>query len=123
MCALMVFAALSLSNDASGGPAGAGSPPAGITEFPRTLTPAETQAVRASNDFGLRLLGRLYAERRDRRANVFISPLSASMSTGAAFATSGNPVLQADRPFLFAIRERLYGMILLVGTVTDPTTA
>ena len=85
MCALMVFAALSLSNDASGGPAGAGSPPAGITEFPRTLTPAETQAVRASNDFGPKAARRLYAERRDRRANVFISPLSASMSTGAAF--------------------------------------
>jgi serpin B len=42
-------------------------------------------------------------------------------ATGTAFATSENPVLQADRPFLFAIRERLYGTILFVGTVTDPT--
>jgi serpin B len=43
-------------------------------------------------------------------------------ATGTAFATSGNSVLQADRPFLFAIRERLYGTILVVGTVTDPTS-
>ena len=42
-------------------------------------------------------------------------------ATGTAFATSGNPVLQGDRPFLFAIRERLYGTILFVGTVSDPT--
>ena len=41
-------------------------------------------------------------------------------ATGTAFATSAHPVLQADRPFLFAIRERLYGTILFVGTVTDP---
>ena len=30
-------------------------------------------------------------------------------------------LLQADRPFLFAIRERLSGTILFVGTVSDPT--
>ena len=41
-------------------------------------------------------------------------------ATGTAFATSGNPVLQADRPFLFAIRERQSGVILFLGTVTDP---
>ncbi len=43
-------------------------------------------------------------------------------ATGTAFAVSGTPVLQADRPFLFAIRERLTGTILFVGTVTEPTT-
>ena len=41
-------------------------------------------------------------------------------ATGTAFATSGNPTLQADRPFLFAIRERQSGAILFLGTVTDP---
>ncbi len=43
-------------------------------------------------------------------------------ATGTAFAASENTVLQADRPFMFAIRERLYGTILFVGTVTDPTS-
>ena len=33
-------------------------------------------------------------------------------ATGTAFAVSGTSVLQADRPFLFAIRERLSGTIL-----------
>ncbi len=42
-------------------------------------------------------------------------------ATGTAFAVSGTSVLQADRPFLFAIRERLSGTILFVGTVSDPT--
>ncbi len=41
-------------------------------------------------------------------------------ATGTAFATSGSPTLQADRPFLFAIRERESGAILFLGTVTDP---
>jgi serine protease inhibitor len=42
-------------------------------------------------------------------------------ATGTAFAAGGSPVLQADRPFLFAIRERESGAILFLGTVTDPT--
>jgi serpin B len=42
-------------------------------------------------------------------------------ATGTAFAAEGNPVLQADRPFLFAIREKESGAILFLGTVTDPT--
>ena len=43
-------------------------------------------------------------------------------ATGTAFAVTGTPILQADRPFLFAIRERLSGTILFVGTVSDPTS-
>jgi serpin B len=43
-------------------------------------------------------------------------------ATGTAFTTSENPALLADRPFLFAIRERQTGAILFVGTVTDPTS-
>lgn len=34
--------------------------------------------------------------------------------------TSAPPTLRADRPFLFAIRERLSGTILFLGVVTDP---
>lgn len=43
-------------------------------------------------------------------------------ATGTAFAVPKTPVLQADRPFLFAIRERLSGTILFMGTVSDPTS-
>jgi serpin B len=42
-------------------------------------------------------------------------------ATGTAFATSPNSLIQADRPFLFAIRERTYGTILFLGIVTEPT--
>jgi serpin B len=35
--------------------------------------------------------------------------------------TSAPPMMVADRPFLFAIRERLSGTILFVGLVHDPT--
>ena len=41
-------------------------------------------------------------------------------ATGTAYTASGTSVLQADRPFLFAIRERLSGTILFVGTVSNP---
>jgi serpin B len=43
-------------------------------------------------------------------------------ATGTAFSVVDTPVLQADRPFLFAIHERISGAILFVGTVSDPTT-
>jgi serpin B len=35
--------------------------------------------------------------------------------------TSAPPVFRADRPFLFAIRERLSGALLFTGVVRDPT--
>jgi len=43
-------------------------------------------------------------------------------ATGTARAAAATAVLQADRPFLFAIRERTSGAILFVGTVSDPTS-
>jgi serine protease inhibitor len=53
-----------------------------LTELPRPLTPAETEAIRASNGFGLDLLRELAGE--DPESTVFISPLSASMALGMA---------------------------------------
>jgi serine protease inhibitor len=34
---------------------------------------------------------------------------------------SAPPTMIVDRPFLFAIRERLSGAILFIGTIGDPT--
>jgi serine protease inhibitor len=34
--------------------------------------------------------------------------------------TSLPPEVRADRPFLFALRERLSGTILFIGVITDP---
>ncbi len=38
----------------------------------------------------------------------------------ATSATPGPPMLIVDRPYLFAIRERLSGTVLFLGTVRDP---
>ena len=84
-----------LAKSASSDPTGSRSPSAEITALPRSLTPAETEVLRAGNDFGLNLLRRLYAEREDERANVFISPLSVSMSLGMLLNGAGGETLNA----------------------------
>ena len=94
-CALLAFTAVVLASAPGGDPTGPPSPPPEIIKLPRSLTPAEAQAVRASNDFGLRLLGRLYAARQDERANVFISPISASMSLGMLLNGAGGETFSA----------------------------
>jgi len=71
------------------------SPPAEITELPRRLTLAETATLQAANEFGLDLLRRLYAEREDDGASVFISPLSASMSLGMLLNGAGGETFDA----------------------------
>ena len=92
---LLVFATLFLAHAASGDPPGSESPLAEVVELPRSLTLAQTQALRAGNDFGLNLLRQLYAERADRRANVFISPLSVSMSLGMLLNGAGGETFNA----------------------------
>ena len=46
---------------------------------------------------------------------------AAAVTSVEVGVTSAPPMLTADRPFLFAIRERLSGTILFVGMVHDPT--
>ena len=46
---------------------------------------------------------------------------AAAVTSVEVGVTSAPPMLVADRPFLFAIRERLSGTILFVGMVHDPT--
>ena len=87
--------ALLLGILSSGDPLGPESPPAEITELPRSLSTAETKVIQAANEFGLDLLRRLYAEREDDEANVFISPLSASMSLGMLLNAAGGETFNA----------------------------
>ena len=92
---MLGFVAVFLANLASGDPTGPESPPADVTISPRGLTPAETQELRAGNEFGLKLLRWLYADREDKAANLFISPLSASMSLGMMLNGAGGETFQA----------------------------
>ena len=57
-------------------------PPEKISALPRALTASESEIIRASSGFGLELAARMAAV--DTRANVVISPLSASMALGMA---------------------------------------
>lgn len=73
---------------ACGGSGGAGTdgrferPPEKISALPRALTASENAVIGASSGFGLELAARVAAA--DTRANVVISPLSASMALGMA---------------------------------------
>ncbi len=46
---------------------------------------------------------------------------AAAVTSVEVGTTSAPPMFVADRPFLFAIRERLSGTVLFVGMVRDPT--
>ena len=48
---------------------------------------------------------------------------AAAVTTVTVGVTSVGVDLRFDHPFLFAIRERLSGTILFVGTITDPTVS
>jgi len=47
---------------------------------------------------------------------------AAAVTTVEVRVVSAPPQFRADRPFVFAIRERFSGAILFVGKITDPTT-
>jgi serine protease inhibitor len=57
-----------------------GAPPATLTELPRPLAAAEQRVLDAANDFTFALFRQLADAQRG--ANVFVSPLSASMALG-----------------------------------------
>jgi hypothetical protein len=99
-----------------------GGPPAPITELPRALSPAELEVIRGSNVFAMDLL-RESVTSRPAEANVFLSPLSASMALGMTmngaagetwtqmrdalgFAGLEEPALQHDPEFGLAFAFR-----------------
>jgi serpin B len=45
----------------------------------------------------------------------------AAAATSVGMYVSMPPQFRFDRPFLFAIRERLSGAVLFVGVIGDPT--
>lgn len=89
--ALAAAIALGACSGESTGP-GANEPPAELTALPRALTAMEQQAISASNNFGLSLLGQVAQAESGR--NVVLSPLSASVALGMAYA--GAESLTAD---------------------------
>lgn len=86
---------LAACGDGTGPEAG---PPATINALPRALTAVEQQAIRASNDFGLELLRHVAADAGD--GNVVLSPFSASMALGMAFAGADGTTADAMRTTL-----------------------
>jgi serine protease inhibitor len=69
-----------------------------IAELPRALTDSERAVVNASNRFGLEVAARVTAA--DPRANVIISPLSASMALGMTLNGADGATFDAMRSSL-----------------------
>jgi len=83
---------LSACGDGTGPSSG---PPAPISVLPRTLTALEQDAIRASNSFGLTLLRETAA--RHGGENVILSPLSASIALGMAYAGANGATADSMR--------------------------
>jgi serine protease inhibitor len=69
-----------------------------ITELPRALTVSERAVIATSNGFGLELAARVTAA--DPRANVILSPLSASMALGMTLNGADGTTFDAMRSAL-----------------------
>ncbi len=94
-------------------------PPAEITELPRDLSPAEQELIDASNGFGLELLRRLHTSREEGEDNVFVSPLSASMSLGMAMNGAEGETFDQMRATLALGNLDLAGANEAYGRLTD----
>ena len=101
---------------------GPGSEP--ITELPRALTVAEQRVIGSANTFGLDLIRQVVA--RDGRANIVLSPFSASMALGMTLNGADGETFDAMRTTLgFAdlsqeeINDAYHGLIGLL-TELDP---
>jgi serine protease inhibitor len=93
-----VGAALLLAGCGDGtGPSPIG-PPEPISALPRALTALEQDAIRASNSFGLTLLRETAA--RHSGENVILSPLSASIALGMAYAGADGTTADSMRQTL-----------------------
>lgn len=80
-------------------------PPAQLTALPRDLTPDEARVAEASNHFAFTLLRRLVAQQPNE--NVFVSPLSVSMSLGMALNGASGTTLDQMRATLGFGTEQL----------------
>jgi len=80
------------------GPGGDPTPPAPITELPRSLTSAEVAAIGASNAFGFDLLREMTRETPDK--SLFLSPFSASMALGMTMNGAEGTTWEAMRATL-----------------------
>ncbi|HEX6966336.1 MAG TPA: serpin family protein [Gemmatimonadaceae bacterium] len=92
LSAALLLAAISACSDGA-------TAPTPITHLPRELTAAEQQLIGGSNDFAFGLLREI-----DRRsapdANLFISPLSASMALGMTVTGAAGSTLDSMRAAL-----------------------
>ena len=86
------LAVLAIAAGCSSDPNG---PPAQLTDLPRALSDNEQRVSAASNQFAFTLLKRLSAQQANQ--NVFVSPLSVSMSLGMALNGASGATLDQMR--------------------------
>jgi serpin B len=101
-----------------------GPDPEPITELPRALTASEQAVIQHGNAFGLALVREVVA--RDDRANVILSPLSASMALGMTLngAAAGTfDAMRATLGFQGMTQEQIndaYRGLMEILTTLDP---
>lgn len=80
-------------------PAGPEATPEAIGTLPRSLTAVEVEVIARSNAFAFDLLRQVHAASPDR-ANIFLSPLSASMALGMTMTGAAGETFDAMRATL-----------------------